>query len=119
MFCKFCGKPLPENSNYCSYCGSKLNDTPSCEDNNNITNQHTIVLTQKETNSGLRFSLGSFLCCTVVPYISVILSIFGFVMSINPKVKKDKLISVVCNVVTGVVSIMLCVFLAIKGSITA
>lgn len=27
MYCKYCGKELPENSKFCSYCGRNLNDT--------------------------------------------------------------------------------------------
>lgn len=27
MFCKFCGKEIPENSYFCLYCGKALKDT--------------------------------------------------------------------------------------------
>lgn len=75
MFCKYCGKELPESAVYCSGCGQKIQDTQGSEHNNisedNNKNETNIKDTLKKYGVGATTEFGFVVFLLIVSVVSI------------------------------------------------
>ena len=85
MFCPNCGKQIPDNANFCEFCGAKLNNNNNLANNENNIYNHSYYKNdyKKQPNNKKKqeFSFGESFLKGVLTMVLIFLALFGFVFA--------------------------------------
>lgn len=77
MFCPNCGKQIPDNSNFCEYCGRKLNNS----DDNIYQNSYYKSSYKKQGEKKKSFSFGESFLKGVMTMLLILLALLGMLFA--------------------------------------
>ena len=85
MFCPNCGKQIPDNANFCEFCGARLNNNNNLANNENNIYNHSYYKNdyKKQPNNKKKqeFSFGESFLKGVLTMVVIFLALFGFVFA--------------------------------------
>ena len=112
-FCTSCGKEIPQDANYCPYCGGgKVGEN---------TRTNKMATSQKKRRSGIAVTafwcgiVGLVLPALGIPYISIPLDLIGVVLGVigRQHIKKDPTLGgkweAAGGIVCGVIGLFFCI----------
>lgn len=85
MFCPNCGKQIPDNANFCEFCGARLNNNNNLANNENDIYNHSYYKNnykkQPNTKKKQEFSFGESFLKGVLTMILILLGLLGLVFA--------------------------------------
>lgn len=85
MFCPNCGKQIPDNANFCEFCGARLNNNNNLANNENDIYNHSYYKNnykkQPNTKKKQEFSFGKSFLKGVLTMILILLGLLGLVFA--------------------------------------
>ena len=85
MFCPNCGKQIPDNANFCEFCGARLNNNNNLANNENDIYNHSYYKNnykkQPNTKRKKEFSFGESFLKGVLTMILILLGLLGLVFA--------------------------------------